>query len=75
MQMKTFKIWLKIYWISGLCQNRSFEVEARTFKEAFDNAEKMVPRKKVKKIKHLQGDIVGYIFEPPTKGANNFETN
>lgn len=46
MQMKTFKIWLKIYWVSGLCQNRSFEVEARTFKEAFDNAEKRYLKKK-----------------------------
>ncbi|HFF2839128.1 TPA: hypothetical protein ACGB8S_002855 [Listeria monocytogenes] len=44
--MKTYKIWLKIYWISGLCQNRSFEVEARTFKEAFDNAEKRFHGKK-----------------------------
>lgn len=55
MQMKTFKIWLKIYWISGLCQNRSFEVEARTFKEAFDNAEKMVPRKKSEENKTSAG--------------------
>lgn len=74
-QMKTFKIWLKIYWNSGLCKNRSFEVEARTFKEAFDIAEKMVPRKKVKKIKHIRAKIVGYIFEPPKKGANEFEKN
>ncbi|MBF2345401.1 hypothetical protein IA806_02335 [Listeria seeligeri] len=75
MQLKTFKIWLKVYWFSGLCKNMSFEVEARSFGEAFEVAENMLPKSKIKKVKHLQGDIMGYIFEPPKKGANRFETN
>lgn len=72
MQMKTFKIWLKVYWFSGLCKNVSFEVEARTFQEAFKKAEKMLPKNKVRKVKHLQADIIGYIYDPQVKGADNF---
>ncbi|EAD9138921.1 TPA: hypothetical protein O2E65_001518 [Listeria monocytogenes] len=73
--MKTFKIWLKVYWLSGLCKNMSFEVEARSFGEAFAEAENRLAKSKIKKIRRLQADIVGYIFEPPKKGANEFEKN
>ncbi|HAM2078862.1 TPA: hypothetical protein IAD61_000708 [Listeria monocytogenes] len=75
MQLKTFKNWLKVTWVSGFCKNMSFEVEARSFGEAFKEAENMLPKNKIRKVKHLQGDIMGYIFEPPKKGVNKFGTN
>ncbi|WP_270995658.1 hypothetical protein [Listeria seeligeri] len=72
MQLKTFKIWLKVTWMSGFCKNMSFEVEARTFQEAFKKAENMLSKNKIKKVKHMQADIVGYIYDPQVKGADNF---
>lgn len=48
------------------------EVEARTFQEAFKKAEKMLPKNKIRKVKHLQADIIGYIYDPRVKGADNF---
>ncbi|EAE2750779.1 hypothetical protein A0I81_10195 [Listeria monocytogenes] len=64
MQTKTIEIKLKVTFLSGNCKNVSFEVEARTFKEAFRKAENMLRDKKIKKVKHQHARIVGYIFEP-----------
>ncbi|EAC5079605.1 hypothetical protein MO163_001885 [Listeria monocytogenes] len=69
---KTFKIWLKVTWKSGLCKNISLEVEARTFQEAFKKAEKMLPKNKIRKVKHLQADIIGYIYDPSVRGVEKF---
>ncbi|EAD3672183.1 hypothetical protein [Listeria seeligeri] len=72
MQLKTFKIWLKVTWVSGFCKNMSFEVEARSFGEAFKEAENMLPKNKVEKVKHLQADIIGYIYDPSVRGVEKF---
>ncbi|EAH2852761.1 hypothetical protein V8U55_002553 [Listeria monocytogenes] len=69
---KTFKIWLKVTWKSGLCKNISLEVEARTFQEAFKKAEKMLPKNKVEKVKHLQANVIGYIYDPSVRGVEKF---
>ncbi|WP_261983654.1 hypothetical protein [Listeria immobilis] len=69
---KTFKIWLKVTWKSGLCKNVSLEVEARTFHEAFKKAEKMLPKSKVEKVKRLQANVIGYIYDPSVRGVEKF---
>lgn len=64
MQVKTYKVRLRLTFKSGSSRTADYEVEAEMFGEAFMIAEDLAKSAGVSKTKRISAEIVGYIFEP-----------